>query len=202
MPQHQHKSNTKSVQSIKSSRSASVSGLSKPERKEIRKSHARSGKHIKNQHEIIIASYITDAKIMHVKPTITAEEKAMKMVKRESWELRKPSMRQRRSIEAKRDCLAKQDCLSKDKPILIGDDDDDAVQQVYDGMRWSTARLNPLFADPFDSLETKVFRKFAKTYDPIASHMSFSDFMRQHFPTHFDNFLLHRDDEEDWYIED
>jgi SLT domain-containing protein len=68
MSAHQHKSNTKSIVSAGSSiaKSAAVAKLSAPERKAVRKAQAQSSKRVKNQHEIIMNSYINDAKIATV----------------------------------------------------------------------------------------------------------------------------------------
>lgn len=184
MSAHQHKSNTKSIVSAGSSiaKSAAVAKLSAPERKAVRKAQAQSSKRVKNQHEIIMNSYINDAKIAHAKPKPTYEEKMVQKVKRDAWEARKPSTRMRKSVEIARDVLLKEESISRgeisDMVNFVAELEDDYYVSLIEKNYYDCY-------DDFEWMETSEFRKFAKTYDPIAFRGSFMEYMHINFPPHY-----------------
>ena len=171
------------------SKSEMVATLSKPARKELRKARAQSGKRVKNQHEVVMASYITDAKIQHAKPKPSASERAERLAKRNAWLVRKPSMQKRKGIETIRDRLVKEEQILPGEVsvmVEVNAELEEAEEGPY--AEYSVKRLNPLYDDyygDFEWQETYAFRKFAKTYDPIAFRGSFSDYMRLNFPEHY-----------------
>lgn len=178
-------------------KSEMVATFSKPERKEIRKAQAQSGKRVKNQHEVVMASYIADAKIQHAKPKPTASERAERLAKRNAWLTRKPSMQKRKDIETTRDRLVKEEqILPGEVSVMV--EVNAELEEADEGCfaEYSVKRLNPLYDNYYDYFnwqETYEFRKFAKTYDPVAFRGSFSDYMRLNFPAHYQKVLNEED---------